>query len=253
VLSQERKTYMLSILQKDGSIVAKDVSQDLNLSEDTIRRDLRALARQGLLKRVHGGAVPVAAANASFSDREHIATPEKTEIGARAARMIQPGSTVFVDGGTTAVQLARHLPADLNATVVTHSLNVALQLLTHDQIVVEIVGGRLMRHSVVTTGAATIAWLNRYRPDQCFIGMTGIHPDQGITTGDGEDAEVKRAIIARSGSAILLASSEKFGAVASFEIAPWSQIDGVVVARDMAQKALATFSDLGCTIHSTDP
>ncbi len=253
MLSQERKTHLMSILREDGSIVAKEVSQDLNLSEDTIRRDLRALASQGLLKRVHGGAVPVAAANAPFSEREHIATPEKTEIGKRAAHMIQPGSTVFIDGGTTAVQLARHLPKSLNATVITHSLNVALQLLNHEQIVVEIVGGRLMRHSVVTTGAATVAWLDRYRPDMCFIGMTGMHPDQGITTGDGEDAEIKRAIIGRSGTAILLASSEKFGAVASFEIAPWSQIDGVVVSRDMAQKAIATFGGFGCAIHSTDP
>lgn len=253
MLAQERKTYLMAILQRDGSVVAKDVSQELNLSEDTIRRDLRALASQGLLKRVHGGAVPIAAANASFSERERIATPEKKEIGKRAAQMIEPGSTAFIDGGTTAVQLARHLPKSLNATVVTHSLNIALQLLDHEQIVVEIVGGRLMRHSVVTTGAATVAWLDRYRPDMCFIGMTGIHPDQGVTTGDGEDAEVKRAIIARSGTAILLASSEKFGAVASFEIAPWSQIDGIVVSRDKAQRAVASFGDLGCAIYSTDP
>ena len=82
---------------------------------------------------------------------------------------------------------------------------------------------------------------------------SGLHPDQGITTGDGEDAEVKRAVIARSGTAILLASSEKIGAVASFEIAPWSQIDGIVVANVLAQKARATFGGLGCAIHSGDP
>jgi DeoR/GlpR family transcriptional regulator of sugar metabolism len=105
---------------------------------------------------------------------------------------------------------------------------------------------------VVTSGAATIAWLDRYRPDICFIGVTGLHPDQGITTGISEDAEVKRAIIARSGSAMILASSEKFGAVSSFEIAGWDDVDGLIVAEDAQAKAIEFFAHLGCEIHCSE-
>lgn len=251
MLTHERKSHLLSILAKDGSIVAKDVSRALGLSEDTIRRDLRELAKEGRLKRVHGGAVPVAPANAPFPRRIGLATPEKSAIGRRAAEMIEPGHVAFVDGGTTALQLARNLPQDLDATIITHSPNVAMELLNHDKLEVEIVGGRLFRHSIVTCGAATLAWLDRYRPDICFIGATGLHPEQGITTGESEEAEVKRAVIARSGSALILASSEKLGAVSSFEIAKWSDIDGLIVSDEAFDKASALFGHLGCEIHSS--
>ncbi len=250
MLSHERKTHILAILRKTGSVVAKDVSRDLQLSEDTIRRDLRELAKEGRLKRVHGGAAPLAPADAPFPRRVVIASPEKIAIGRRAAQMIEPGHVVFVDGGTTAMQLARHLPAGLDATIITHSPNVAMELLNHEMLEVEIVGGRLYRHSIVTCGAATVAWLDRYRPDLCFIGAAGLHPDSGITTGDSEEAEVKRAVIARSGAAVILASSEKLGVVSSFELAQWSEIDGLVISADAQAKANELFSHLGCEIHA---
>jgi DeoR/GlpR family transcriptional regulator of sugar metabolism len=252
MLSQERKTHLLSILSNTGSVVAKDVSRELQVSEDTIRRDLRELAKDGRLKRVHGGAVPVAEANAPFARRIGIATPEKAAIGKHAAAMVEPGHVVFVDGGTTAIQLVRNLPSQLSATIITHSPNVAMELLDHKNLDVEIVGGSLLRHSVVTSGAATIAWLDRYRPDICFIGVTGLHPDQGITTGVSEEAEVKRAIIARSGAALILASSEKFGAVSSFKIGGWGDVDGLIVAKEARPKALELFGHLGCEIHSSE-
>ncbi|WP_415403322.1 DeoR/GlpR family DNA-binding transcription regulator [Tateyamaria sp. SN3-11] len=250
MLSHERKTHLLSILSQTGSVIAKGVSRELQVSEDTIRRDLRELAKDGHLKRVHGGAVPVAAANAPFPRRIGIATPEKAEIGKRAAAMIEPGQVVFVDGGTTALQLVRSIPQRLSATIITHSPGIAMELLDHESLEVEIVGGRLSRHSVVTHGAATIAWLDRYRPDICFIGATGLHPEQGITTGQSEDAEVKRAIIARSGAAIILASSEKFGAVSGFEVAGWADVDGLIVAEEAHSKANNLFGHLGCEIHA---
>ncbi|MEO0487754.1 MAG: DeoR/GlpR family DNA-binding transcription regulator [Pseudomonadota bacterium] len=250
MLTQDRHTHLLTLLRQDGSIVAKTVSQDLGVSEDTIRRDLRALAQAGQLKRVHGGAVPLAAANAPFDARTSIATPEKAAIGRVAAGLIEPGQTVFLDGGTTAVQVVAHLPPGLRATVITHSPNVAVALMAHEGVQVEIVGGRLLRHSVVTSGAATVAWLARYRPDLCLIGATGLHPGQGITTGESEEAEVKRAIIARSGAAMILASSEKLGAVAAFEIATWRDIDGVVTAPETAAHARALLSATGCAIHA---
>lgn len=252
MLSHERKSHLLSILNRARSIVAKDVSRDLGVSEDTIRRDLRELAKEGRIKRVHGGAVPVAPANAPFPSRVSIATPEKIAIGKRAASMIETGQVVFIDGGTTALQLVRHLPPELKATIITHSPNVAMELLQHGNLVVEIVGGRLFRHSIVACGAATVAWLGRYRPDICFIGATGVHPIEGITTGDSEEAEVKRAVISRSGSSVVLASSEKLGAVSSFEVARWSDIGGLVVSRDAEVEVRDMFEHLGCEIHVSD-
>lgn len=250
MLTEERKTYLLNRLRHEGRLIAKDISDDLKLSEDTIRRDLRDLARAGLLKRVHGGAVPVARANAPFENRLSIGTPEKDAIGRCAAGMIKPGQTVFLDGGTTALAVARQIDPDLNATLITHSPNVALELMSHERITVELVGGRLFRHSVVTTGAGTLASISRYRPDIGFIGAAGLHPAAGVTTGDNEEAEIKRSIITRTGAAYILCSSEKIGAISTFEVTEWHQIEGVIVAPDAFEHARKILAEIPCEIIS---
>jgi len=151
MLTRQRKQHILSVLQRDGNVVAKSLSEELALSEDTIRRDLRELAAEGLLQRVHGGALPVARAEADFAGRLQLATAEKVAIGRAAARLVRPGQVVLIDGGTTAVQMARHLPASLQATVVTHSPSVAVELAGHAGIEVVLIGGRLFRHSMAST------------------------------------------------------------------------------------------------------
>src|SRR5882757_10057368 len=149
MLTQQRKAHILAVLRRDGQVVAKALSQELDLSEDTIRRDLRELAAEGLLQRVHGGALPASPAVAKFAERQKVASDGKAAIGRTAAAMVRRGQVVFLDGGTTAVQLARHLPRALEATVVTHSPSVALELVEHPGVTVELIGGRLFKHSVV--------------------------------------------------------------------------------------------------------
>jgi DeoR/GlpR family transcriptional regulator of sugar metabolism len=248
MLVEERKAHLLRILTQTGRVIAADASQSMGVSEDTIRRDLRELAKEGRLKRVHGGAVPVSPATVPFSGRLAIADEEKAEIGKHAAQMVEESQLVFLDGGTTAVHLARNLPRDLRATVVTHSPNVALDLMNHEHVHIEIVGGRLFRHSIVTVGAATLVWLGRYRPDICFIGATGLHPEHGITTGDGEEAEIKRSIISMSGASYILASSEKIGAVSSFVIADFKQVDGVITTSKADRSLRNRLVSRGCRI-----
>src|SRR5271156_3912299 len=128
MLTTHRKQQILSILKRNGQVIAKEVSQSMGVSEDTIRRDLRELAAEGLLQRVHGGALPASPALGDFAARLNVATDEKKMIGRAAAAMVQAGQVVILDGGTTAVEIARHLSAELWATVVTHSPTIALEL-----------------------------------------------------------------------------------------------------------------------------
>jgi DeoR/GlpR family transcriptional regulator of sugar metabolism len=250
MLSSQRKKYLMAVLRREGQIVARTLSETLEVSEDTIRRDLREMAREGLLQRVHGGALPASPALGDFAAREHISTQDKEAIGRAAARLVQPGQVVFLDGGTTTAQLARHLAPDLRATVVTHSPSVALALMEHAGIEVIMLGGRLYRHSVVGVGAATIAAIGQVRADLYFMGVTGVHPQAGLSTGDFEEACVKRALCMAAAETIVLASPEKLAAASPYQVVPAGEVAGMVVLGSTPARVLAPYRKLGWTIYA---
>ena len=236
MLTGQRKAMVLARLKADGQVVAKELANETGLSEDTIRRDLRELAAEGLLQRVHGGALPSSPALANFSRRQSIATAGKVAIGRAAAAMVRPGQFVFLDGGTTVTQMVRHLPLELKATVVTHSPSIAVELVEHPNVTVELIGGRLFKHSLVSVGVATLESIRKIRPDVYFMGVTGVHEHYGLTTGDPEEAAIKRAICELAAETVVLASNEKLGAVSPCLVAPLSEIDSLVAAGRLPAK-----------------
>jgi DeoR/GlpR family transcriptional regulator of sugar metabolism len=248
MLTSQRKDYILKILKDQGQVIAKSLSRELGLSEDTIRRDLRELAAEGRLQRVHGGALPSSPAIVDFAGRQQLAPDEKLAVGRAAAKMIRPGQVVILDGGTTTLQVAAHLPMDLRATVVTHSPTIAVALVQHPNIEVVLIGGRLFKHSVVTVGAAAVAAIARIRADLYLMGVTGIHPETGLTTGDLEEAHIKRALIASAAETHVLLTAEKINAASPYLIAPLSDIDGIVVESGVTQEALEPYERLGLSI-----
>ncbi len=236
------------MLRRDHRVVAKTLSQELGLSEDTIRRDLRELAGEGLLQRVHGGALPASPAVVDFVRRRLIASAGKEAIGRAAARMVRPGQIVFLDGGTTTLELARHLAPGLKALAVTHSPGVAVELAGHPGVEVELIGGRLFKHSVVTMGAAAMEAIARVRADLYFMGITGAHPDLGFTTGDSEEAAMKRALNRQAAETVVLASREKLGAVSPFGVIPLSGADTLIVEKDSPEELIAPYRERGLTV-----
>ena len=248
MLTSQRKKHLLSLLKQDGQIVAKSLSEQLGVSEDTIRRDLRELAKDGLLQRVHGGALPASPAMAVFAERRQISSEAKTAIGRAAAALVQPGQVVLIDGGTTAVQLVRHLPLDLKATVVTHSPSIAVELVEHPQIEVVMIGGRLFKHSIVAVGAAAIEAIGRVRADLYFMGVCSLHPEAGISTGDFEEACVKRALSEAAGQTVVLASPEKLDTASPFQIMPLDRVNRIVVNREVAKGLIAPYKKLGIAV-----
>jgi DeoR/GlpR family transcriptional regulator of sugar metabolism len=241
MLTKQRKQEILAILHRSGQVIAKDVSQSMGVSEDTIRRDLRELAQEGLLQRVHGGALPASPAMADFAGRESIAPGGKVAIGRTAAKMIRPGQVVILDGGTTARQLARHIPVDLRATIVTHSPTIALELLHHPHIDVILIGGRLYKHSVVAVGAAAIESIAQIHADTYFMGVTGVHPKCGLSTGDFEEAAIKRALSNAAADTFVLASSEKINAASPYAVVGLDEISGIITERTVKAASLRPF------------
>jgi DeoR/GlpR family transcriptional regulator of sugar metabolism len=201
-----------------------------------------------LLQRVHGGALPASSATVNFASRQAIAPEAKIAIGRTAAKMIQTGQIVMVDGGTTALQLAKHLPPELKATIVTHSPTIAVELVEHPNVEVILIGGRLFKHSVVAVGAAAIEAIGKIRADIYFMGATGVHVSAGVTTGDLEEAYVKHALSQSAAETILLASAEKLNAASPYLIMPLSELNGMIVERSTADEVVAPFEKLGITV-----
>jgi DeoR/GlpR family transcriptional regulator of sugar metabolism len=248
MLTSQRRQYLLDLLQRDGQVVAKQVSQELGVSEDTIRRDLRDLAQMGRLQRVHGGALPASPAVVNFAGREVLAQDDKQAIGKAAAELVSNGEIVFVDGGTTAVQFARHLPRTLNATIVTHSARIAVELVAHPTVEVILIGGRLFKHSIVSVGAVALEAISHIRADTYFMGVTGVHPDEGLTTGDLEEAYVKQALCTRAAETYVFASTEKLGAVSPYRVATLSAVSGLIVTKEVAEEQLSPYRAQGLQI-----
>jgi DeoR/GlpR family transcriptional regulator of sugar metabolism len=248
MLTTQRKRLILDVLARDGQVVAKQLSGELDLSEDTIRRDLRELAAEGLLQRVHGGALPASPTVAGLDIRRGMAVAAKSALGACAARVIQAGQTVFFDGGTSNVEIVRHLPRGLGFTAITHSPTIAVELERYEAVDVILVGGRLFRHSMVAVGALAIEAIARIRADIFFLGVTGVHPEEGLTTGDAEEAAVKRALVARAGETVVLATSDKLGAVSPYRIAALDEVATLVVEADASQDKVAPVTAKGVAV-----
>jgi DeoR/GlpR family transcriptional regulator of sugar metabolism len=228
MLAAQRRAYLLEALRRDGKIVAKDVAADLGLSDDSVRRDLRELAADGLCQRVYGGALPASPAITGYAERSAVSVLGKQQVAAAAVSLIRPGGTVIVDGGTTALALARALPPSLACTVITHSPTVASALVEHPAAEVLILGGKLFKHSAVACGAVAAEAAQRVSADIFFMGVTGVHPDAGLTTGDVDDAAMKRVLASRAAETYVLASAEKIGAASPYQVIPLSQASAII-------------------------
>ena len=243
MLTSQRKALILDRLRHDGEIVAKALAKALDLSEDTIRRDLRELAADGLLKRVHGGALPLQPSLPDFQARQAIDLTAKAVIGRRAAALVAAGQVVFLDGGTTTAEIAKSLA--LACTVITHSPTIATLLADKPDIDVIMIGGSLYRHSMVATGAATLDAIGQIRADVFFMGVTGVHPVDGLTTGDFEEALIKRRIAERSGETYVLATEEKLDVVSPFRISGLERVSALIVPAGGAEAKLAAYRAAG--------
>ena len=252
MLTVQRKKLLLTRLAAQGQIVAKDLAHELGTSEDTIRRDLRELAQAGQLQRVHGGALPASAAVGDLRMREQVSPQDKAALGRCGAAMVQPGQVVILDGGTTAIQLARHLDPGLRATFVTHSPNVAVELAAHPHVEIIMLGGRLFRHSMVNVGAAVIDGASRLRADVYFMGVTGVHPEAGLSTGDAEEAAVKRALHERAAETVVLASAEKLMAASAFVVVPVQALATLVVPAATNVRTLRALRTGGVEVRKAD-
>jgi DeoR/GlpR family transcriptional regulator of sugar metabolism len=228
VLTAERRQAILAWVERDGRVVASELVASLGVSEDTVRRDLRDLAEQGLLRRVHGGALASAPPTGSFAHRLEVSPEEKAALAEAALPLLVGARVIVLDGGTTTLELARRLPLVYDGTVVTNSPPVGSALANHPKAEVLLVGGRLLKDAQVAVGAAAVEAFHTVRADICVLGICSLHPDVGVTTSDDEEAYVKRAMVASAGEVIALATADKLRTASPWVVAQLADIDHLV-------------------------
>ncbi|MFI1168655.1 DeoR/GlpR family DNA-binding transcription regulator [Streptomyces sp. NPDC020801] len=209
----ERQQEILRLARDGGRVDVVSLAEEFQVTAETIRRDLKALDRAGLLRRVHGGAIPAGRLDfePDLTERESTAADEKDRIAKAALAELPTEGTLILDAGTTVARMAAALPLEAELTVVTHSLPIAARLADHPGLQLHLVGGRV-RHR---TRAAVDAWALRaygeIRADVLFVAANGFSAEHGLTTPDLAEAAVKRAAIAAARRVVLLADSTKHG------------------------------------------
>ncbi|MET9080911.1 DeoR/GlpR family DNA-binding transcription regulator [Streptomyces sp. NPDC004237] len=209
----ERQQEILRLARDGGRVDVVSLAEEFQVTQETIRRDLKALDRAGLVRRVHGGAIPAGRLDfePDLAERESTSADEKDRIAKAAVPELPTEGTLILDAGSTVARLAAAVPLDAELTVVTHSLPIAARLADHPGIQLHLVGGRV-RHR---TRAAVDAWALRayseIRADVLFVAANGFSAEQGLTTPDLAEAAVKRAAVAAARRVVLLADSAKHG------------------------------------------
>jgi len=228
MLKEERFRYILNKISEDQKVTLKSLSHDLNVSDYTIRRDLKELTDKGLLTAVRGGAIPPTPTPHHFLDRLNYKIDEKKAIAEKAVKFLRDGQVIVLDGGTTALNISSLLPPTLKITVVTNSFPVVSVLEAHPNIDVLFAGGRLHKGSFTSTGYDTIRFFNNIRADIYFMGICALHPTGGVTTINYEESEVKKAIVEVSKQVIAVTPQDRLNSAEAFFICPLSSVDTII-------------------------
>ncbi|MCW4385120.1 DeoR/GlpR family DNA-binding transcription regulator [Salinibacterium sp. SYSU T00001] len=226
----ERHQSILEQARAHGRVEVRELAELLGVTPETIRRDLTSLERRGLVRRAHGGAIPVerTVVGPAVSDRNEILVAEKLAIATAALDELPDGGSVIIDAGTTTIKLAELLPADRRLTVVTHSLPVAIALADRDNIELHVLGGLVRSSSRATVGTWTHQMVSMVSVDVAFLSVNGITPERGLTTHNIAEAAVKSALIKASRRSIVLADHSKFGREEFGRISPLAAIDTII-------------------------
>lgn len=248
--AEERQQIILERARAKGRVDVTALADEFTVTTETIRRDLTVLERHGVLRRVHGGAIPVERLGfePALAAREGVMTAEKERIAKAAIAELPDEGTILLDAGTTTARLAENLPADRELTVVTHSVSIALTLTTRPNLTVMLVGGRLRSRTLASVDAWALQALQDIFVEVAFIASNGVSADRGLTTPDSAEAMVKRAAIASARRTVLLADHTKVGNDHFARFANLSDIDTFITDTGIDSAVAAEIAAAGPTV-----
>lgn len=249
MLTQERHDLIRSRLMLNGKVVSTDLAEEFGTSEDTIRRDLRDLARSGFCRRVYGGALLETPLPAPIATRLHDDAEVKQSLATAAAALVKPGQTLFIDAGSTNTAIAAALPRGIDLTILTNAPAVAMALSDHPRARVVLLGGLLDLKIGAALGGTTLEAIRQINADLFFLGSCGVDATHGISAFDPAEAEVKRAMVDQSSQVVVAATLDKLGTAAPFKVAEVAVIAHLVLPSAADPVQLARFRANGVAVH----
>jgi DeoR family transcriptional regulator, fructose operon transcriptional repressor len=250
--AEERQQAIASQVMTKGRASVTELAQTYDVTTETVRRDLAVLDKAGVLRRVHGGAVPARALHLvepGVSERETTRADYKEAIAAAAAEFFPlSGATVLLDAGTTTARIAGHLPADRELTVVTNSVPIAARLAGMPSVTLQLLGGRVRGLTQAAVGEQALRVLDSLRVDIAFIGTNAISVRHGLSTPDSEEAAVKRAMVRAANYVVVAADSSKVGREEFVSFAPISSVDTLITDSEISYADRERFAERGVEV-----
>ncbi len=250
MIAPERRQRILLAIEEAGIASIRDLAARFGVTPITITRDLQGLEQQGLVRRVHGGAIGVRASSYEppFVARETHLSGEKRRIAQRAVDLVRDGESLILDVGTTTLEVARALKGKRNLTVLVSNLRAALELATQPAIQVIVVGGKLRPSELSMVGHVAESTLRDFRVDTAFIGVGGITLADGLTEFNVDEAGTKRVMLQRARRRIVVADHTKFGKVMLAAVAPITAADAIVTGAGLDTETVGRLREAGIEV-----
>ena len=247
MLKKERQEFILREINLHNKVLTSDLCEAINVSEDTIRRDLSELSETGDIIKVHGGALSKSF-HVSFQSNGVYSHDNKKLIAQKAVRLIRDGMFVLTTGGTTIIELAKALPQHLRATFFTGSLPAAMEYIQHPNIEVIFIGDKISKNSKITVGGDAITKIKQIHADICFLGINAIDAENGLTDNDWEVVQVKKAMMQSSKKVVALTIAEKINSLQKIKIAGIEELDAMITDMDPGDKIFDAYKEKGVEI-----
>ncbi len=241
MLKEERQQTILNEVDLHNRILLTDIAETLDVSIDTVRRDVKELDADQKLRKVHGGAISLGFTTSSTRNTNIYALQEKTKIAQKALSLLTDGSVIFIDGGTTCLELARLIPLDLEFTCFTLSLPVAMELSSKPNVTVIFIGGEISKDAQISIGANTIHNLSEIKVDYSFIGTGYVDSKYGLTEFDWDIVQLKKAVIKAAKKTVLLCISEKLNSQHRYKTCDINSINTMITELEPEDKLLNLF------------
>jgi DeoR/GlpR family transcriptional regulator of sugar metabolism len=247
MLKKERQSFILRQVNLHNKVLSSDLSQEMKVSEDTIRRDLNELSDVGMVIKVHGGALSKSF-HLSLKSSNVYSLDKKKTIADKAAGLIKDGMFVLTTGGTTIIELAKALPPELSATFITVSLPVAYEYIHHPNIEVIFIGDKISKSAQISVGGEAISKIRQIKADLCFIGTNAIDVAHGLTDNDWEVVHVKKAMIESSEKVVSMVIAEKLNTFQRIRICEIGDINMLITELPPADSVLIPYQQAGLEI-----